>query len=87
MYGRTTRGVPEAPTTERYVESVVTRVPVCQHHPGERLSPCHQIFTDRPGIVLWSVCDARARQAGFVGQPKALAEPNTKKQWVRLART
>lgn len=87
MYGRTTRGIPEAPTTDKYLGEVLDRVPVCDIHPGEKNDPCYKIQGDQAWVIHWAVCDARARKAGFVGEKKAPAEPQTKKQWVRLART
>jgi hypothetical protein len=62
------RGVQETPTLDNYIEEVIKRVPQCEKHPTSHINgPCHVLLADRPGVINWSICDWRARRAGFVG--------------------
>ncbi len=54
---------PEKPSTELFLETVVTREP-CGKHRAHRGTPCW-ILEGVSGFLLQGVCNKRARKAGF----------------------
>jgi hypothetical protein len=73
--------VQESPTTDRYIDTIVERVPTCTEHPSPiPFQPCYEIpvdkTKDRDRSHNWGVCGIRTRRAGFNGE---ISSPPAKK--------
>lgn len=76
----------EIPTTERFIDIVLERVG-CEKHGTIKQEPCYilpiSITKNERRTFNVGVCNWRARQAGFVGEPAPAPKSRLSTPWNR----